>query len=109
MQIRAPFCGSNPLATDNVRFLNRARGSIGENIDALSARSGGRPIAEIANQAGVSSSYFTRSLRLSFLAPDITRAIIRGRQPAHLTTAKLRADTRAPIDWREQRARLGLN
>ena len=31
---------------------------------------GGRPISEMAEEAGVSSSYFTRMLRLSFLAPD---------------------------------------
>ena len=67
---------------------------------------GGRPISEMAEHVGVGSSYFTRMLRLSFLAPDITRAILQGRQPADLTAAKLMADTSAPIDWQEQRARL---
>ncbi len=47
-------------------------------------------------------------LRLSFLAPNITRGILHGRQPAELTAHKLMADTRAPIDWDEQRAGLGL-
>ena len=56
----------------------------------------------------MSSSYFTRMLRLSFLAPDITQAILHGRQPADLNAHKMMADTRAPIDWREQRAALGL-
>ena len=69
---------------------------------------GGRPISEMAEAAGVSSSYFTRMLRLSFLAPDITRAILHGHQPADLTARKLMADTRAPIDWDEQRAGLGF-
>jgi hypothetical protein len=69
---------------------------------------GGRPISEMAEAAGVSSSYFTRMLRLSFLAPNITRAILHGRQPAELTAHKLMADTRAPIDWDEQRAGLGF-
>ena len=45
-------------------------------------------------------------LRLSFLAPDITLAILHGRQPANLNAHKLMADTRAPIDWHEQRAGL---
>jgi hypothetical protein len=31
---------------------------------------------------GVSSSYFTRLVRLSYLAPDITHAILDGRSPA---------------------------
>jgi len=70
---------------------------------------GGRPISEMAQEAGMSSSYFTRMLRLSFLAPHITRAILRGRQPADLNAHKLMADTRAPIDWHEQRAWLGLS
>jgi hypothetical protein len=69
---------------------------------------GGRPISEMAADPGMSSSYFTRMLRLSFLAPDITLAILHGRQPADLNAHKLMADTRAPIDWHEQRARLGF-
>jgi hypothetical protein len=69
---------------------------------------GGRPISEMAEAAGMSSSYFTRMLRLSFLAPDIIRAILHGRQPADLTAHKLMANTRAPIDWHEQRAGLGF-
>ena len=67
---------------------------------------GGRPISEMAKEFGVGRSYFTRMLRLSFLAPDITRAILQGRQPADLTASKLLADTRAPIDWQDQRTRL---
>ncbi len=69
---------------------------------------GGRPIFEMAEAAGLSSSYFTRMLRLSFLAPDITQAILHGRQPAELNAHKMMADTRAPIDWHEQRAGLGF-
>jgi AraC-like DNA-binding protein len=70
---------------------------------------GGRSISEMADEAGLSSSYFTRMLRLSFLAPDITRDILHGRQPAGLTARKLMADTRAPIDWREQLAQIGTD
>ena len=70
---------------------------------------GGRPISEMAEEAGLSSSYFTRMLRLSFLAPDITLAILRGGQPADLNAHKIMADTRVSIEWHEQRARLGLS
>ncbi len=62
----------------------------------------------MAQEVGLSSSYFTRMLRLSFLAPDITRAILHGRQPADLNAHKLMVDTRAPIGWDEQRAGLGF-
>ncbi len=69
---------------------------------------GGRPISGMAEEAGLSSSYFTRMLRLSFLAPDITGAILHGHHPAQLNARKLMTDTRAPIEWDEQRARLGF-
>ena len=69
---------------------------------------GGRPISEMANEAGVSSSHFTRMLRLSFLAPDITRAIFHGRQPADLTARSLVRCSHVPIDWDEQRSLFGF-
>jgi site-specific DNA recombinase len=70
---------------------------------------GGRPISGMAADAGMSSSYFTRMLRLSFLAPDITLAILHGRQPPDLNARKLMADTRVSIEWHKQRAGLGFN
>ena len=69
---------------------------------------GGRPISEMANEAGVSSSHFTRMLRLSFLAPDITRTILHGRQPADLNARALVRYTYVPIDWNEQRSQFGF-
>jgi site-specific DNA recombinase len=47
-------------------------------------------------------------VRLTFLAPDIVTAILTGWYPRELTAAKLRADTRLPLDWAEQRTRLGF-
>ncbi len=69
---------------------------------------GGRAISDMANEAGLSSSHFTRLLRLSFLAPDITQAILQGREPPILTARTLVRYTRVPIDWDEQRSRLGF-
>ena len=40
--------------------------------------SDGLPFAALAEREGVSSSYFTRLVRLSYLAPDITQAILDG-------------------------------
>ena len=59
-------------------------------------------------QKGVSSPYFTRLVRLSYLAPDITEAILDGRQPSHLTADKLLAHSRLPLAWHEQRIGLGF-
>jgi hypothetical protein len=46
----------------------------------------------------VSPSYFTRLVRLT---PDITEAILDGRQPRDLTADKLLTHSRLPLDWHE--------
>ena len=69
---------------------------------------GGTPFAALAKQEGVSPSYFTRLVRLSYLAPDITQAILDGRQPRDLTADKLLAHSRLPLAWQEQRNVLGF-
>ena len=38
------------------------------------------PFAALAKRQGVSPSYFTRLVRLSYLSPEITEAILDGRQ-----------------------------
>ena len=43
-----------------------------------------------------------RLLRLAFLAPDLQRAILEGRQPSDLTLARL-LDSDIPLLWSEQR------
>ena len=72
----------------------------------LVMRDGGRTMVELAAEAGVGSSYFSRILRLSFLAPDVTKMILRDRQPVGLTARRLASDTRLPIAWEDQRALL---
>src|SRR5499427_1286175 len=69
---------------------------------------GGTPFAALAKHEGVSPSYFTRLVRLSYLAPDITQAILDGRQPSHLTADKLLAHSRLPLTWQDQRTVLGF-
>ena len=70
--------------------------------------SDGVPFSELAKREGVSPSYFTRLIRLSYLAPDITQAILDGHQPAGLTADKLLAHSRLPLTWQDQRALLGF-
>ena len=64
--------------------------------------------AALAKREGVSPSYFTRLIRLSYLAPDIIEAILDGRQPHDLTADKLLAHSRLPLGWHEQRTVLGF-
>ena len=63
------------------------------------ACSGGAHIAEFAAGEQLSPSYVTRLLRLAFLAPDITRAILEGRHPAGFTAQKLVARSALPFTW----------
>ena len=65
-------------------------------------------LPQIAAAEQVSASYVTRLLRLRYLAPDIIAAIVEGRQPAALTATTLMRDTRLPLAWTAQRARLGF-
>jgi DNA invertase Pin-like site-specific DNA recombinase len=66
------------------------------------------PFSAVAKRQGVSPSYFTRLVRLSYLAPDITQAILDGRQPHDLTADKLLAHSRLPLGWQDQRTLLGF-
>src|SRR6202045_4240336 len=70
--------------------------------------SDGVPFAALAQREGVSPSYFTRLVRLSYLAPEITEAILDGRQPRDLNADKLLAHSRLPLAWHEQRTVLGF-
>ncbi len=62
----------------------------------------GRSLADIAAEEGYGSSYATRLLRLAFLSPKITTAILNGRQPAELTPVTLMRNTKYPLDWQQQ-------
>ena len=72
------------------------------------AESSRETLADVAHDEGFTSSYFTRVLRLIYLAPDITRAILEGRHPRELTAQKLLAHSRLPLSWPEQRRILGF-
>lgn len=65
-------------------------------------------ISKLADEIGVTSSYFSRIVRLGFLAPDIVSAIRNGKQPATLTARQLAHDTNLAINWADQREQLGI-
>jgi site-specific DNA recombinase len=97
-----PFAAAKPDAR-LIKLLLRAR-----RFNATLARGEGVPFAALAQREGVSRSYFTRLVRLSYLAPDITQAILDGRQPRDLTAEKLLEHSRLPLAWHDQRATLGF-
>ena len=86
-----------------IKLLLRAR-----RFNATLAQGEGVPFAALADREGVSRSYFTRLVRLSYLAPDITEAILDGRQPPDLTAEKLLEHSRLPLTWPDQRTLLGF-
>jgi DNA invertase Pin-like site-specific DNA recombinase len=74
----------------------------------LLVRSNGRPFAELADECGVTTSYFTRIVRFGFLAPGITEAIVSSLQPVDLKAQKLSLLPTLPIEWQAQRRELGF-
>jgi hypothetical protein len=66
-------------------------------------------VHDIAREDHVTSDYFYILLRLRWLAPDITAAIVNGRQPPQLNAKRLmRLTARLPADWSAQRTLLGF-
>ena len=66
-------------------------------------------VHDIARDERVTPDYLYIVLRLRWLAPDITSAIINGRQPAQLNAKRLmRLTAQLPADWSAQRALLGF-
>ncbi len=65
-------------------------------------------ISDISAAEGVHRSYIGRLLRLAYLAPNITEAILDGRQPPGLNAKRLLQGAPLPLDWGEQRRVLGF-
>jgi site-specific DNA recombinase len=107
-EIRMLIDGTDPFAAPKpdarlIKLLLKAH-----RFGATLVGSDGVPFAALAEGEGVSRSYFTRIIRLSYLAPDITQAILDGRQPPDLTADKLLAHSRLPLAWQDQRTLLGF-
>jgi len=104
-EIKMLIDGADPFGTAKpdarlIKLLIRAR-----RFNTALVRSDRLSFASLAKREGVSPSYFTRLVRLSYLAPDITQAILDGRQPRDLTADKLLAHSRLPLAWHEQRTK----
>jgi len=59
---------------------------------------------ELAECEGINSSYMTRVLRQTLLAPDIVEAILDGKHGPEVTLARLLQ--KVQLDWESQRSRL---
>ena len=77
-------------------------------FEAKLLQSDGGKFAELARREKLNRPYFARILRLTYLAPDITDAILDGRQPLNLSAAVLLNHPSLPLAWPEQRKALGF-
>lgn len=68
-------------------------------LEALSKRQGRK---DVAKRFGVHPEDVSRILPLAFLSPQITQAILNGRQPADLSARDLKRGIELPIDWAGQ-------
>jgi MFS family permease len=66
-------------------------------------------VHDIARAERVTAAYIYTLLRLPWLAPEITTAIVNGRQPPQLNAKRLmRLSAKLPGDWADQRTLLGF-
>ncbi|MEQ9518448.1 MAG: recombinase family protein [Parvibaculum sp.] len=69
----------------------------------------GSSYKEIAAKKNVDERLVARTIRCTFLAPDITSAILKGQEPSDLSSQKLLRLPSLPATWDEQRDLLGFN
>ena len=66
-------------------------------------------VQQITEREGLRSGTVSRILPLAWLAPDISGAILEGRQPRQLSAKTLRSLPALPLDWMKQRQILGFS
>jgi len=65
-------------------------------------------IIDLAQQEQVDKNKISRALRFAYLSPDITQAILEGRQPVELTADRMRRLPDLPMGWQGQKDLLGF-
>lgn len=65
-------------------------------------RKGEVNITTLCEREKVSDAWMSRVLRLAFLSPVVTKAILTGTQPAGVDTAALLATCAVPVKWHDQ-------
>ena len=69
-------------------------------------RKGELNITELAAREGVQDAYISRLLRLAFLAPVVVEAVIKGEQPASLSSSKVMLGFNPSPRWNNQAVQL---
>jgi DNA invertase Pin-like site-specific DNA recombinase len=92
--------GAKPHSVSSlIRAISRAHDWVDRILqgEAVNQRS-------IAKKTGIDERYISRIISLAFLAPDLTEAILEGRQPTHLSLDACLGNI--PDDWNLQRSQL---
>jgi site-specific DNA recombinase len=91
----------------NAGLVELIKGAFAIRIQLLSGSDAS--IEAMSGRLGMNKCRLTSLVRLSYLAPDMVRALLEGRQPIELTpTRLLRLSKDLPHDWSEQRHVLGF-
>ena len=96
-EMQLPEAAEKPRRTDNTLVKALARAFRWKRLLESGEYA---TIAELAEREGIASSYLTRVLRLTLLAPDLVAAILDGRQGPEVTLARLMEPL--PAEWTEQ-------
>ena len=95
--------GAKPHAVPSlIRAMSRAHDWVERILrgEAVNQRS-------IAKETGLDERYISRIIPLAFLAPDLTEAILEGKQAPHLSLDTWLGNI--PIEWTHQRERIALH
>ena len=85
-EMRLPDGAAQPSRTDNTLVKALARAFRWKRMLESGEYA---PTTELAEREGIGSSYVTRVLRLTLLAPDIVEAILDGKQKPEVTLARV--------------------
>ena len=99
-EMQLPEGAAQPRRTDNTIVKALARAFRWKRMLELGEFA---TIAELAEREGIASSYMTRVLRLTLLAPDIVEAILDGKQGPEVTLARVLEPF--PMEWSAQPCR----
>ena len=89
----------NPTKSVDRTLLRNIRNALSW-LDRIKA---GKTYEQIATEDAIPTDRVRKAIRYAFLAPDIVRAIVEGRQPVGLTSSYL-LHYPLPDDWEKQRA-----
>ena len=100
-ELQLPNGASPPRRTDNTLVKALARAFRWKRLLESGEYA---TIAELAKREGIASSYLTRVLRLTLLAPDVVEAMLDGRLGPAVTLARVFEPL--PVEWEGQRCML---